>query len=367
MVVTIIWSWNARHQSLAQAVRWFHAPTAIAPSDAAWRLREAAGLSAVREETAMLNGFAWLVEFHAAPAHLNQTFSDYLIILDEMSQAPSPGPVADVARGVLQTVLHGSRSRLELLFPRSPEVFADFVASLEVVYAHHGPREAYARFNDHQFASLALGDYAKTYAEAAEQADFDVLGDYLIDQAFLHYFEMRYPDHDLSLPADRFVSMIASAPLELRYELAHDPGRYHDQSYYFTHLPLVLSNYGRGPLTMRYKAPMLLAYFRREGPRVLNEVDDIDLVGEFLQSLALLGDADTPLAAQLAQTLLASQNSDGTWGTQEELASEDAYEAMHPTWAAVTGLKAYWAARQGRARPARGVCSPSAACSAKGS
>ena len=67
--------------------------------------------------------------------------------------------------------------------------------------------------------------------------------------------------------------------------------------------------------------------------------EDAESLGEFLDTLKCFGltEAD-PLIATGIDFLLASQNSDGSWGDPH---TEDAYQRYHPTWTAIDGLRDY--------------------------
>lgn len=345
-VVAGVWFWPSITTLPEQAQdlrRWYLAPPAMPPETAAARLEAAEHLEPLAGS--IQRGFAWMLRFHAPEARMGAHFGDYLIFLDEMAEAPAPGETGPVAEASIQYAMGFLRSHAGRVFPATSDGAWDFIASVQTLLDHHGSSFRWRRFYREQLAQVELHGYRRTFGTAAALGDHDTMSEQLIDQSFLHHLLQRYPKWRTELGVhEHFLDLLPQAPVDKQYGFAVSPNAYHHQSYYFTHLPLVLTNYGRGPALTFDRRAELRAYFRSEAQVVLEEVGDLDLVGEFLQALVLLDEGGSPLAERIARYLVARQRPDGAWGTDEDLAATDPYDAMHPTWAALSGLKAYWAA-----------------------
>lgn len=109
-----------------------------------------------------------------------------------------------------------------------------------------------------------------------------------------------------------------------------------ESAYLATHLPLVLTEYSRHALP-----PEALgrweSYLRAHLEDYLRE-RDVELTAEVADMLRQLGERDEthPPLCSLTRFLLSTQNADGSWGNWR--AFPDPYDAIHPTWAALSGL-----------------------------
>lgn len=117
------------------------------------------------------------------------------------------------------------------------------------------------------------------------------------------------------------------------------PGRsvasFYDSVYAISHVVYTLNDYGVWLLNPRL-LPHEFEYLIDHLDAAL-AVGDPDMVGEFLDSLRAfgLGNDDAHIAAGI-EFLVATQNRDGSWGSQEEGAE---YPRFHATWAALDGLR----------------------------
>lgn len=129
-------------------------------------------------------------------------------------------------------------------------------------------------------------------------------------------------------------------------DTSEDKETFQDHAYLATHVAYILSNYGRLRLR-RTDAPWVYRYLRANFDAVLAD-KDLELVGEFVDVFRSLGYSEDDDADVRAGTvfLLDSQNEDGSWGPWRT--EEDAYDAIHYTWCAVSGLRRR-AFRQGTA------------------
>ncbi len=110
-----------------------------------------------------------------------------------------------------------------------------------------------------------------------------------------------------------------------------------DTVYAVTHLVYTLNGYGRYNLSARW-LPHEFDFLKANIKEAI-DLEDADMVGEFLDSLKAFGlTHDHPTIRLGTNYLLSEQNPDGSWGDPE---SEDNLSRYHATWAAIDGLREY--------------------------
>jgi hypothetical protein len=115
-----------------------------------------------------------------------------------------------------------------------------------------------------------------------------------------------------------------------------------DEDFYYcvyaiTHLVYTLNDYGRFKLSPRW-LPHEFQFLKDNLVEAI-ELDDPDMVGEFLDTLKAFGlTGRHPLIRMATDYLLSSQNTDGSWG---DAGAKDSSDCCHPTWAAIDGLRDY--------------------------
>lgn len=112
---------------------------------------------------------------------------------------------------------------------------------------------------------------------------------------------------------------------------------FYDTVYAITHIIYTLNDYSVYLLRPRW-LPQEFA-FLKENLKEAIEMEDAEMVGEFLDALRAFGLKDThPLIQKGVEYLLAQQNLDGSWGDME---AGGVYQRYHPTWTAIDGLREY--------------------------
>lgn len=122
-----------------------------------------------------------------------------------------------------------------------------------------------------------------------------------------------------------------------------DDMQFYDAVYAVTHVTYTLNSYSCYQLSPRW-LPAEYAFLKQNLTRAI-AMNDPETMGEFLDALKSFGlGEDHPLIRKGVDFLLATQNSDGSWGNVD---AESIYNRYHPTWTAVDGLREYaWRGRQ---------------------
>ena len=113
-------------------------------------------------------------------------------------------------------------------------------------------------------------------------------------------------------------------------------GLFYDTVYAITHLIYTLNDYGVYKLSRRW-LPEEFEFLKNNVTEAI-EMEDPDMVGEFLDSLMAFGLTDRhPVVRKGMKYLLSRQNPDGSWGDIDD----HIYTRYHTTWAAIDGLREY--------------------------
>jgi hypothetical protein len=137
----------------------------------------------------------------------------------------------------------------------------------------------------------------------------------------------------------RYLDVIKWAPTLRPYrgrENGDNPD-FFDSIYAVTHVVYTLNGYSLYKLSPRW-LPDEYEFLRANLVEAI-AMEDPDSMGEFLDTLKSFGLTENdPLIRKGMDYLLATQNSDGSWG---DVAAEDIYDRYHPTWTAIDGLREY--------------------------
>jgi hypothetical protein len=171
-------------------------------------------------------------------------------------------------------------------------------------------------------------------AARLDALDADTLFDLLIDAYTVERASVAFPD--LPAPSLGLVAVLRFALARPYASLgAGDYPRAEDDFYLATHVAYVLSDYSRARLRAGDLGP-ILPYLRVQVAPAL-VARDAEAAAELADVFRQLGAGDTdPDVCGLTRFLLAAQHADGSWTRPD---AEDAYDAIHPTWVAVHGLR----------------------------
>lgn len=116
-----------------------------------------------------------------------------------------------------------------------------------------------------------------------------------------------------------------------------DDWDFYDATYAITHVVYTLNSYSRYRLSRHWLSAEYS--FLKQNLTQAIVMEDPETMGEFLDSLKSFGMGENhPLIRKGTNYLLATQNSDGSWGDME---ADDIYNRYHPTWTAIDGLREY--------------------------
>ncbi len=288
-------------------------------------------------ERAILAGLHWMVRYLEEEKHFRSVFSDYVLALHELTLFDKQRPWVGVVRDILRRSFVRAWPAREKIFAKSVAGKWDFISVIHLLYQHEIPIDPYLRFY-HSYFPKGEKTRGKTFARAFQDRDYDRLGDFLIDSSFLDLLLRRRPRTPFRLPPNRLAAYVREIErLPLIHTFSSNPDGYHHQNYFVTHVILSLNHYSESPLPETPLLRRMLGYLKREFATVRHRVDDIDLLAEFVYSFKCYGLEQEPRVWEAQQFLLSQQSSWGAWGKAADWRG-DAYDAIHPTLAAITAL-----------------------------
>ena len=304
------------------------------------QIRESLKQTSDPKEAAILGGLHWLLGFIDKQDNFEAVFSDFIILSAELARAEKRPLQRQVATQLLNATLARGAQQLSQLFPADNEGLWDFIGILQVAWASEVHRTAYVDFYQRQFASVDKLEYDSelSFAESITKANYEVIGDYLIDTSFLYYFRQKYPGSDIHLPPEQFETYLQQLT-QFDYNLSHQyaSNEFSDLAYLATHVVLVLTNYGELAVIEGDNTKKVARYIDASYQDVRFKLGDIDLLAEYLQCLKILFKGNEPRVENTEEFLLSLQRSDGSWGSLKDF-TEEPYIQFHPTWAVLTGL-----------------------------
>lgn len=297
-----------------------------------------AALRAQRER-AVQRGLAFMANYLAPDERLHAMGSDAaLLFLEFALTSASP-----TLRAQADPIARRNAVRLlpRYLAPGGLQASWDFANALELLVDAPRlgiPSDALQHVLLERFQTFARDDDAygvslTTASSLNDAATFDLL---LMAYAFERanvVWPGRFPVH---FGLEQALQLVWQRPLATWAASGPAADRATESAYLATHIALVLTEYGRHPLPPTSMG-RFGAFLRAEFPAYLR-VRDVEIVAETADVLRQLGETEASSAQLCAATqlLLSSQNADGSWGAWQRVS--DPYDAVHKTWAAVTGL-----------------------------
>ncbi len=285
---------------------------------------------------AVLRGLRWCVAFCDDDSKLDFTFSNYLMMLDELTLYRLHPAMAGIVHTLIVREFERALPRFSTIFSPDADGYDQFIYILPIAYRNQVPAKPLKEFASHHFAAVTPVDRLHEFRRAAKQRDYGRLTDLLVWATFLNMAYRCQADRDFTLPPDNYLTIMtecASIPFVARFN--QDAYRY--QNYYATHVLLALNHYSRRPLIASLSADKVFFYLAGNYNTVRYRVGDLDLLCEYLYSFRQFRLEGFQFISEGEQYVLSQQREDGAWGTAEDFEA-DPYHQFHPTWTAITLL-----------------------------
>lgn len=289
------------------------------------------------EERAIFNGLLWLNSYVLYDlSRYAFVFSDYILILNEMSLNEKNSIVKEAASRMIHYAMMLAQRRLDKLF--YPDDKWDFISALYYFKKWEHITEPIINFYTQNYKNKKLESYKGVFEKAMLKKDYDLLGDVIISSSFLYLCNESLKNSFFNLRKSDFYYYINRIKdLDYIHSFESDFSGYWTQNYFVTHLLFVVIFYGEKAYNPTFVSSTVKDYIQKEFPIVRYKVHDLDLLAEFVQCRKIYNDHDNPETKEAVKYMLSIQNADGSWGTKADF-SGDAYEAIHPTWAVISAL-----------------------------
>jgi hypothetical protein len=285
---------------------------------------------------AVLRGLRWCVAFCDDDSKLDCTFSNYLMMLEELTLYRLHPAMAGIVHTLIVREFERALPRFSTIFPPDADGYDQFIYILPVAYRHQVPAKPLKEFASHHFATVTPVDRLHEFRQAAKKRDYGRLTDLLVWATYLNMAYRCQADRDFTLPPDNYLTIMtecASIPFVARF----NQEAYSYQNYYATHVLLALNHYSQRPLIASVSADKVFFYLAGSYNTVRYRVGDLDLLCEYLYSFRQFRLGGAQFISEGEQYVLSQQREDGSWGTPEDFGSAPYYQ-FHPTWTAITLL-----------------------------
>lgn len=298
-------------------------------------IKKSISLTKDLKESALLRGLLWLAHFVDQEDRFVFVFSDVVVMLAELAREKNFPRVATASALILEDVLKRGAYRLALIFSPDEVGRWEFVSILPYILDSEARKREYYRFYRQQF-TFSFEDDLPAYRNALKSRDYDLLGDYLIDYAFLELLKRKHPDFPIGNTKNA-LSDFTKLLVDLPFPYSYGDDEYYDQNYFVTHIVFAQTLYGAIRPGRTAFDERVHRYLQDHLSVVRYKTGDLDLLGEYLNCLKLYGDSGTKMMLEATTYLLSKQHESGAWGEASDFRG-DPYDQFHPTWAVMTGL-----------------------------
>ena len=289
---------------------------------------------------AVLRGMMWLLKQMSSVSAYHSFFIGYLWMFYEFRLSKCNPVIVDIATKVLKLELDGAQFRLKKMFKPNIDDKWCFMSLIPILSEVQADAQEYAKFY-RSFFPRSLEYFDVQFHEHARLDDFEGLVEVLMDYCFIemarhgnrHLRLFRLPESRFS----RYLRVIRQYDVRVLESSVTNDDEQFELDYQVTHLVMCRLGYGSRVLARATNFDtQLAAYMARHESRILNESEDVDLIAELAYCYLHLNIRKS-WVKKAVNSILADQNADGSWGTEEEMRLE-MYGRMHATWTAVTAL-----------------------------
>ncbi len=294
----------------------------------------------VPKRKAILSGLLWCIRFSDKNSNFDFILSEYLTMLYELTLNKKDAFIKSIATKLIKNAIKRATKRLPKIFSYDRESKWDFISTLPMVHLFANNKnktlKRFARFYKKKLPKSNKPYYLHSPAYALKTKNYDLLGDYLIDYAFLDLAYRTHADKKFQLPKNNYAH-IEKICRKLDFIYTHKSDHYHDQNYYITHVVYAMTRYGTQSIPKNNFTKKIHAYLQENLSFVLNDVKDIDLIGEFIHCLKIYKQHENKKLKEAIRYLISQQHTDGSWKNPPDK-DADPYDIFHPTWTSITAL-----------------------------
>jgi len=308
--------------------------------------KELSGEKTSVKRRAVLKGLLWLLDFTQDERKFRFIFRNYIHMLYEVS-AINPDPAV---KSIVCRIIRNEASRAEPLMKSifNDKNVEDIILLVCILDRIKAPSVKYQEYYDRHLSGYDGEKCRRLFYRSLERCDYDKLTDVFSEYSHFRFAYERGLIERFRLPPDyrqEFISKCANIPFIYGID---DSGGYHDQNYFATHAVFAMTGYGEYRLPDSAFSRRLRKYIVANFPAVRKEVDDFDLVGEFVQCMKIMGLGDRRDVRETEVDIVSKQRPDGSWENDPKR-SQDPYDLFHPTWTSITAL--HYDVRMARRQP----------------
>ena len=278
---------------------------------------------------AVLRGIRWCAAFCDNDSKFDFTFSNYLMMLEELTLYRSHPELAGIVHTLIVREFKRALPRLSRIFSPDADGYDDFIYILPIAYRHQVPIKPLKEFASRHFAAVTPIDRLHEFRLAAKQRDYHRLTGLLVWATCLNMAYRCHADRDFTLPPDNYPAIMtecASIPFAARF----NQDAYISQNYYATHVLLALNHYSQRPLIASAAADKVFSHLANSYDTVRYRIGDIALLCEYLYSFRQFRLEGVQFISEGEQYILSQRREDGSWGRAEDFGG-DPYDQFHPT------------------------------------
>ncbi|HXF90325.1 MAG TPA: hypothetical protein VNJ29_00180 [Candidatus Nitrosotenuis sp.] len=286
---------------------------------------------------ALYKGLLWMIRFTDPLDNFKNVSEEYLMALGELHHSNSK-----IQRLLIRQLLTSAISRLSPylteLYQNNLRDYLNYLYLAPTILEANPKSTWVGEFCHLHFSKRELTPYKANFYQSLQKQDYDKLTDYMSETAMIDLLQKMDDNNIFGIddnPYRQFHQMMTKLP----WDADLDDDNYSEQNYCMTHVVLSLNHYGRQdisiPKSWRRK---LIRYHWHHYPNIRYQVDDLDLLAEFLYDLKVLRQDHNPKYQEGISYLLTQQNEDGSWGDDDDFNSDDLYDVFHPTWTVLSAL-----------------------------